>query len=108
MRRRDFAIGLLLATGVGTARAQERAQQHRIAIVIPAGAVAIISETSSDPIRRRFYQPFFQELRRLGDVESESTADSRNTRTLCRSNARQTPAVGDSPGSRGMRLFTAA
>jgi len=75
MRRRDFAIGLLLATGVGTARAQERAQQHRIAIVIPAGAVAIISETSSDPLRRRFYQSFFEELRRLGDVEGQKPHD---------------------------------
>jgi hypothetical protein len=49
MRRRNFTTELLLATAVGTVRAQERVEQHRIAIVIPAGAVAIISETSSDP-----------------------------------------------------------
>jgi len=36
MRRRDFAIGLLLASATGV-RAQERAKQHRIAIIIPAG-----------------------------------------------------------------------
>jgi hypothetical protein len=37
MRRRDFTIGLLLASAAG-ARAQERAQQHRIAIVMPEAA----------------------------------------------------------------------
>jgi putative tryptophan/tyrosine transport system substrate-binding protein len=72
VRRRDFTIGLLLATGTRSGRAQERAKRHRIAIVIPAGAVAIISETSSDPLRRRFYQAFFQELRRLGHVEGQN------------------------------------
>jgi putative ABC transport system substrate-binding protein len=72
MRRRDFAIGLLLAGISQSVRAQEPAKQHRIAIVIPAGAVAIISETSSDPIRRPFYQAFFKELRRLGDVEGQN------------------------------------
>jgi putative ABC transport system substrate-binding protein len=72
MRRRDFTIGLLLATAVRTVQAQERGKQRRIAIVIPAGAVAIISETSSDLIRLRFYQGFFGELRRLGDVEGQN------------------------------------
>ena len=71
MRRRDFTAGLLLASATGV-QAQERAKQHRIAIVIPAGAVAIISETSGDPLRRRFYQGFFGELRRLGDVEGQN------------------------------------
>ena len=75
MRRRDFAIGLLLAAATQSVRAQEPGKQHRIAIVIPAGAVAIISETSSDPIRRRFYQSFFEELRRLGDVEGQKPHD---------------------------------
>jgi hypothetical protein len=51
---------------------QERGKQHRIAIVISAGAVAIISETSSDPLRRRFYQSFFEDLRRLGDIEGQN------------------------------------
>jgi putative ABC transport system substrate-binding protein len=69
MRRRDFTIGLLLAFAARSVRAQERAAQHRIAIVIPAGPVARISETGSDTIRRRLYQPFFEELRRLGDIE---------------------------------------
>ena len=67
MRRRDFTVGLLLAATVRTVRAQERAKQHRIAIVIPAGPVAVISETG-----HRFWQAFFEELRRLGDVEGQN------------------------------------
>jgi hypothetical protein len=47
VRRRDFTIGLLLAAAAQSAQTQERAKQHRIAIVIPAGAVAIISETKA-------------------------------------------------------------
>jgi putative tryptophan/tyrosine transport system substrate-binding protein len=72
MRRRNFTTGLLLTTAVGTVRAQERVEQHRIAIVIPASVVAVISENSSDRLRRRFHQSFFGELRRLGDVEGQN------------------------------------
>lgn len=72
MRRRDFTIGLTLAAAVRTGRAQEQAKQHRIAIVIPAGPVAVISETSTDTLNRQLYQPFFEELRRLGDVEGQN------------------------------------
>jgi putative ABC transport system substrate-binding protein len=67
MRRRDFTIGLLLATAARTTRAQEPAKQHRIAIVRPAGSVALISDTGI-----RTYQTFFEELRRLGDVEGQN------------------------------------
>jgi putative ABC transport system substrate-binding protein len=67
MRRRDFAIGLLLAAAVRMARAQEAAKQHRIAIVIPAGSVALISETGHP-----FWRAIFGELRRLGDVEGQN------------------------------------
>jgi putative tryptophan/tyrosine transport system substrate-binding protein len=72
MRRRDFAIGCLLAAAAQTVWAQQPANQHRIAIVIPAGSVAVISETSSDALYRRLYQPFFEELRRLGYVEGQN------------------------------------
>ena len=34
MRRRDFTIGLLLASATGV-RAQERAKQHRTVIITP-------------------------------------------------------------------------
>ena len=72
MRRRDFTIGLLLAAATQPALAQEPAKQHRIAIVIPAGAVTSISETGV-----RAWQAFFEELRRLGDVEGENLAIER-------------------------------
>ena len=71
MRRRDFNAGLLLTSASG-ALAQEGAKQHRIAIVTPAGSAADISDTGNDPIRRREYQAFFEELRRLGDVEGQN------------------------------------
>ena len=40
MRRRDFAMGLLLAAAVRAVRAQEAAKQHRIAVITPAGLAA--------------------------------------------------------------------
>ena len=67
MRRRDFTIGLLLASAVGAVRAQERAKQHRIAMVRPAGPVALMSEGGL-----RIWRVFLQELRRLGDVEGQN------------------------------------
>jgi putative tryptophan/tyrosine transport system substrate-binding protein len=69
MRRRDFTIGLLLASTVRIARAQEPANQHRIAIIIPAGPVPRIHDPGI-----RFFQQFFEELRRLGDVEGQNLA----------------------------------
>ncbi len=67
MRRRDITAGLLLATIVRTVQAQERGKQHRIAIVRPAGPVALINATGIS-----FYQGFFAELVRLGDVEGQN------------------------------------
>ena len=72
MRRRDFTIGLLLGAAARRVRAQQSAKQHRIAIIDPAGPVAVVSETSSNPLNRRVYQPFFEELRRLDDVEGQN------------------------------------
>jgi putative ABC transport system substrate-binding protein len=67
VRRRDFTIGLLLAGAVQTVRAQERAKQHRITVIIPAGPIALISDTGN-----RYWPAFFGELRRLGDVEGQN------------------------------------
>ena len=64
MRRRDFTIGLLLATAQSV-RAQELAKQHRTAIVIPAGPVARISDAGD-----RFGQAIFEEFRRLGEGQN--------------------------------------
>jgi hypothetical protein len=44
MRRRDFTIGVLLAAAAPKARAQEPAKQHRIAVVVPTGPFAVISD----------------------------------------------------------------
>ena len=66
-RRRDFTIGLLLAGAAGTLRAQEQAKQHRIAIVIASGPVTGIDDPASRP-----WQAFWEELRRLGDVEGQN------------------------------------
>jgi putative ABC transport system substrate-binding protein len=67
MRRRDFAIGLVLEAAVGVARAQDQVKQHRIAMVRPAGPTTLISDTGI-----RTYRAFFEELRRLGDVEGQN------------------------------------
>ena len=66
MRRRDFAISLLLAGGSRSVRAQEPAKQHRIAIVEVSSAASI-----DDP-GSRLWQPFWTELRRLGDAEGQN------------------------------------
>jgi hypothetical protein len=71
MRRRDFAIGLLLASAAQSVRAQQPAKQHRIAIVISTGPVARINDPAS-----RYWQAFWDELRRLGDVEGQTSLSS--------------------------------
>jgi putative ABC transport system substrate-binding protein len=72
MRRRDFTLGMLLVTAVGSVRAQESAKQHRIAIVIPAGPVSGISQTGV-----RSWQAFFDQLQRLGNIEGQNLAIER-------------------------------
>ena len=72
MRRRDFTIGLLFAAAMRSVQGAEPAKQHRIAIVIAGGTIDRISETSTEPLSRRFYRAFFAELRRLGDVEGQN------------------------------------
>jgi hypothetical protein len=69
MRRRDFAIGLLLAAMVRTIRAQQPAKQHRIAIVVSTAPVSSINDPS-----RRYWRAFWEELRRLGDIEGQTLA----------------------------------
>jgi putative tryptophan/tyrosine transport system substrate-binding protein len=67
MRRREFTIGMLVAAAAQSVRAQEGTKQHRIAVVIPAGSIASISDTGD-----RLYHAMFQELRRLGDIEGQN------------------------------------
>ena len=66
MRRRDFTVGLLLASATGV-RAQEPATQHRIAIITLAAPVTGISDTGTHA-----RQAFFEELRRAGDIEGQN------------------------------------
>jgi hypothetical protein len=66
VRRRDFTIGLLLASASRWVRAQQSAKQHRIAIIL-AGPVARIHDPGV-----RLLRAFFGELRRLGDVEGQN------------------------------------
>jgi putative ABC transport system substrate-binding protein len=63
MRRRDLTLGLLLATAVGRVRAQVATKQHRIAIITTQPVANI-----DDP-KNSLFRAFFEELRRLADVE---------------------------------------
>jgi hypothetical protein len=67
MRRRDFAISLALTAAMQSVRAQQRAKPRRVAIVVPAGPIAHMSEILP------LYQSFFEELRRLGDIEGKTS-----------------------------------
>src|SRR5947209_7997730 len=68
MRRRDFTIGLALAVvRAKPIAAKEPVRPHRMAIIIPAGPVTMISETGP-----RGYRAFFEELRRLGHIEGQN------------------------------------
>jgi hypothetical protein len=71
MKRRDFSIGLLLATATKSAPAQEPAKRHRIAIVISTGPATRVNDPASHT-----WQPFWKELRRLGDVEGKISPSS--------------------------------
>jgi putative tryptophan/tyrosine transport system substrate-binding protein len=67
MRRRDFMMGLLVAAAARTVRAQEPAKQHRIAMVVSAGPATRVDDPAS-----RYWQAFWEELRRLGDIEGQN------------------------------------
>jgi putative ABC transport system substrate-binding protein len=66
MRRRDFTLSLLLTTTAQSMRAQERDNQHRIAVIV-AGPVDRLHDPQVRPFRA-----FFEELRRLGDIEGQN------------------------------------
>jgi len=68
MKRRDLTGGVLLAAISRSVRAQERATQHRIAIVIPVGPVAGLNDMGG----RGWGRVFLEELSRLDDSEGEN------------------------------------
>ena len=67
IRRRVAAASLLLSAAVGAVQAQEPAKQRRIAIVIASGPETHLNDPTSTP-----WRAFWQELRRLGDVEGQN------------------------------------
>jgi putative ABC transport system substrate-binding protein len=94
MKRREFIAGLLVATSLRQARAQQPAKIHRIAIVTVATPIAQITETSTSP----FYRALFNELRRLGYSEGrnlivERYSPERPTVELARDVVRSKPDV---------------
>ena len=69
MKRRDVLAGLALAAAaIGGARAQQPGKVYRIAIVNASEPVADLTETGGSPR----YGAFFEELRRLGNVEGQN------------------------------------
>jgi len=73
MRRREFTIGLLLGVATQSARSAQRpSKQRRLAIVITTGPVSRIDDPGS-----HFWHPFWDELRRLGDIEGQNLAVER-------------------------------
>jgi putative tryptophan/tyrosine transport system substrate-binding protein len=94
MKRREFITGLLVAATLGHARAQQPAKVHRIAYLTVALPIAEITETSSLP----YYRVFFQELRRFGYTEGrnlivERYSVERPTVELARDVVRSKPDV---------------
>jgi putative ABC transport system substrate-binding protein len=72
MRRRDAIVGLVLASALCRAQAQQTDKVYRIAIVEPFLPVGEMNEASADPFEARAYQTFFDELRHLGYVEGQN------------------------------------
>jgi putative ABC transport system substrate-binding protein len=67
-RRREFIAGLLVASTLRQAWAQQSAKIHRIAVIGAAAPVVEITESSSF----NTWRAFFQELRRLGYIEGRN------------------------------------
>jgi putative ABC transport system substrate-binding protein len=67
MKRRDFVAGLVIASAMRPAVAQQPAKTKRIAIVATATSV---SDIRAD--KQRIYRAFFEELNRLGFIEGQN------------------------------------
>jgi|SRR5262245_19700539 len=94
MKRREFIAGLLVAASLRPARAQQAAKVHRIAYVTLAIPIAEMTETSSFP----YVRAFFNELRRFGYIEGpnlivERYSVERPTVELAREMLRSKPDV---------------
>src|SRR5262252_4847109 len=69
MRRRDFLAGLLLATAMGRAQAQQTEKVYRIAFAHPSAPVADQNQASKGSLA---IPAIFEELTRLGYVEGRN------------------------------------
>src|SRR6185436_15014110 len=67
MKRRDFVVGLMIASAMRHAVAQQPTTTKRIAIVATSSKV---SDMRAD--KQPFYRAFFDELNRLGFVEGQN------------------------------------
>src|ERR1700759_5704837 len=67
MKRRDFVAGLMIASAMRPAVAQQPAKTKRIAIVATSFKV---SDMRAD--KDRYYRAFFEELKRLGFIEGQN------------------------------------
>ena len=67
MKRRDFVAGLMIATAMRRAVAQQPTTTKRVAIVATSFKV---SDMTAD--RDRYYRAFFEELKRLGFIEGQN------------------------------------
>ena len=71
IRTRVAAVVLLLSAAVGAVQAQPPTKQHRIAIITTQPVANIDDPTNS------IFRAFFEELRRLGDIEGPNLAIER-------------------------------
>jgi len=114
MRRRDF-ITAIVGSSVAwplTARAQQTAKTHRVALVHPSASIADMTESGGNPN----YAALFKELRRLGYIEGVNLVVARYSGNgqeerypdLCREVVRTKPDVIVTASSRLVLAFKAA
>lgn len=72
MRRRGVIAGLAVLAATWQAKAQQKARVYRIAHVAPSTPVAEMGENNPNPYLARAYRVFFDELHRLGHVETQN------------------------------------
>jgi putative ABC transport system substrate-binding protein len=114
MRRRDFikVVAGSAITWPPTARAQQSAKTHRVALVHPSASTADMSESGGNPN----YAALFKELRRLGYIEGVNLVITRYSGggqekrfpELCQEVVRMKPDVIVTASTRLVLSFKAA
>jgi len=93
MRRRDVIAGLVLASTLCRAQAQQSAKRHRIAMIDEAFPIPAMDE--SNVPEQPLWRPFFAEMRRLGYVEGQNLTIERYTGRLFSSDLAREVTAGD-------------